>query len=163
MALARLIACPFRSSVDIQLLHAGGGQPAGHNGHEPLHQLVAELMVLVALLAQPGTVEGQPMYRIGRPGVERPAIWWQQPGPADDTAGAERLDGYCPAVAEMHADGDLPRLDQVEGDRRLSLPGQELAGCCSELPGAAGETNAKRLAQVVQERMLAECLERGRF
>ena len=43
--------------VHVQELHPRGLQPVNDIGGEPLHQLVAELVILLDLAAQAGTVE----------------------------------------------------------------------------------------------------------
>ena len=57
-----------------------------------LHELVAEGVVGLALAAQARAVEGDARDVVDRAGVEVPVVGREQPRPADDVAGAERLD-----------------------------------------------------------------------
>jgi len=64
---------------------------ADHNFGHPLHQFVTEVVVLLAILAQPGAVEKDRFDRLQRPRIKMPVVRRKQPRPAQHFADADRL------------------------------------------------------------------------
>ena len=79
-------------AVDVEQLQPGRLQALDQHRHEALHQLVAEVVVRLALAAQALAVERDRAGQLQRLGVVGPAVGRDQPGHADDLARAERLE-----------------------------------------------------------------------
>ena len=81
---------------------AAAGSPAGARrctAAKPLHQLVAERVVGVALAAQAGAVEARSRATaLERARVEAPAVGREQPRPAEHVAAVQRLDRHRAAL-----------------------------------------------------------------
>src|ERR1035438_9413378 len=75
--------CSNMAAIHIQQLQSGCLQALGDDLHEALVNLIAEVVVLIALGAKTLAVEGQRMRGFLRSGIEAPAIRGKQPGPAD--------------------------------------------------------------------------------
>src|SRR5450759_1524954 len=78
-------AC-WSMAVDVEELKARRLQALGHRRGEAPHQLVAELVIGLALAAQANAVERHDGRRLGRPAIELPEIGLEQPRPAHDVA-----------------------------------------------------------------------------
>ena len=94
---------------------------------EAAHQLVAEVVVGVALTAQAGAVEGDDAHLVDRAGVEVPDVRREEPRPADDLAGIERLDHDRASRRRVRRQGDAALADEVEGVGRIALAEEPLA------------------------------------
>src|SRR5215207_8281947 len=81
-----------RVTIDVEQLEACGLQALLQRGRKATHQLIAELVIGVALAAQACTVERDETRRHGRASVEVPVVGREQPRPADDIAVVQRLD-----------------------------------------------------------------------
>ena len=90
-----------------QLLSSSLQATDDHFGHA-LHQFITKIMVLVAILAQPGAVEKDGFDRLQRPRIKMPVIGRKEPRPAQHVAGADRLDGDRGLVFAVGFKRDLP-------------------------------------------------------
>src|SRR6186997_79323 len=107
------------AAIHVQQPHPCMLQAVDHHLGEALHQLVAQLLVVVALAAQAGAVERDRAQRSRGAGLE-------VPGPADHLAGLDRVDHEPAAFRRVQLEGDSPAPDDVEGVGGLAFTEEEL-------------------------------------
>lgn len=83
----------MRAAVVVQEPAAGGLHAPGADAGEPPHQLVSQPWVLLAGLAQPGSVQADGRHGADRTAVELPAVRLEQPGEPGDLAAPDCLNG----------------------------------------------------------------------
>ena len=88
----------LRIGIHIQQLKPCCGQALDKDTGEPLHQLIAEIMVLFACAAQANRVEGDGAGTFGCNRLIGPDVRREQPGRPQDLARADGLDGYGTAL-----------------------------------------------------------------
>src|SRR6266568_4723514 len=153
---ARPRSVSVRMSVHVQQLHAGGLEPfQNHVGGLP-HELVAELVVLLALSPQAGAVQGQRGHGLQDPGVEPPPVRREQPGEPDHLARADGLDHDAAALRCRDLDGGPTPPDQVEAVGRVSLPEQERAGVEPDVDHAPQQERVVPPVDPAEELVLGE-------
>src|SRR5690348_15568498 len=86
------------SGINVQQLHAGRLQPVLEDLAKALKQLVAEVVILLAFVAQTFAVERDGAGEFDGASIRAPKIWGDQPGPSEDVVFLERFDGDGRAV-----------------------------------------------------------------
>src|SRR5689334_17826286 len=90
-----------RAAVDIHDLQPRQLQPRRQNRHEALHQLVAEIVVLLRLAAQALGVDGKRAGELERLRVEAAPIGRHKPRDAHDLALAQGLEDDGPTAGRV--------------------------------------------------------------
>src|SRR5262249_55647064 len=126
-------------TVDVEQPEAGPLQPLHEDLREARHQGVAEGRVGLALAADAGAVKRGRAHRPERPPVEVPAERREEPRPADDLAGLDRLDRGRRAGRDEHLDGDDTVAHEVEVVCLLSLAKEDLVLVEVDVRPAAGD------------------------
>ena len=113
---AHLRLDPLRGHVvvEVEELHPGHVEPLGHDLGEALEELVAELVVLLALRPEALAVERDGANELGRLPVEVPAVGRHEPRPAEDVARPDGLEDERPVRGREGLDGDRPLAHDVE-------------------------------------------------
>ena len=114
-------------------------QALDHDLREARHQVVAELRVGLALLAQAGAVEARRAHEREGARVEVPAVGREEPRPADDLAGVDRLDRDGAAGRDERLERDAAVPQDVEGVRLVAVAEQQLALAKLDVAPAAGD------------------------
>jgi hypothetical protein len=96
-------------------------------------------VVGAALAAQARAVEGHGAHVVDGAGVEVPHVGREQPRPADDLAGVERLDHHGAASGRVRRQRDTALSHEIEDVGRLALAEHPLAPLEADVPGAAGD------------------------
>ena len=113
-------------AVDVEELEPRRLQALLHDVREALQELVAEVVVGLALAAQALAVERDGARRLDRARVEHPVVGRDEPRPAEDVARAERLHDERRAPRR----GDLERhpalAEEEELVRLLARPEEEV-------------------------------------
>ena len=76
-----------RATKNIEHLHLRSMQPANQDRDDSFHQIVAQMMIVLAFLAQAGSIHCNRASQLDRLGVEGPAVGWNQPRDTNDISG----------------------------------------------------------------------------
>src|SRR5579885_1206137 len=93
-------------AIDVEEPEPGVLEPLDDHAREAPHQLEAELGVALAGIADAGRIELRRGHVADRARVEVPAVGREEPRPAEDVAGAERLDREAAGAGQVGLERD---------------------------------------------------------
>src|SRR6266545_6186254 len=105
---------------------SGGLQAFNDLFGRPLHQFVAQVVVVLASLTKRRSVEKDGLDRRYRSRVEMPVVGLKEPGPAEHVTRADRLDQHSAAVFDFGFQLHPSLPNQVEAIRRIAFPEDQL-------------------------------------
>src|SRR5437773_2565831 len=95
-------------------MEAGRVQPLRHHLRDSGEQLVSEIVILVALAAQAGSVQREGAHGLHRAAVEAPAVGRDEPRPTEYVTFADSLEGRWRAAGRLGLYSDHARPDEIE-------------------------------------------------
>src|SRR5208283_2234669 len=120
--------CSSMVAIHVQQLQSGCFQALCDDLHEPLVNLIAKVVVLIALGTKALAIKGQRMRRLLGAGVKMPAIGGKQPGPAQDLAAADGLHSREAAVRDHELHGYQAFANEVKVVSRVALMEDDMSG-----------------------------------
>lgn len=123
----------------------------GHQGREPLHELVTQPGVLFASCADRLAIHLDELAGLHRAGAEVPLVGRDQPRPAEQPARADRLHLQVRPLDGRHLEGDPAAADDEEPVRRGVMAKQDLVRPETTCRRVVGEQLEGRVVQSLEE------------
>ena len=110
------------SAIDIQEAESGGVQPVAEDPGDALREIETELGIVLTLAAEADGVEDHRVHIVECVSVEMPPVGREQPGPSEDVAGVERVEGLhaSPRRRDSESNPAAPQRPERVGVSALS-------------------------------------------
>src|SRR6516164_1213541 len=151
-----LMAASAGLAIDIKHLEPCRLQPFDEDRHEPHHHRVAEIVILVALVAETLGIDADGADEVERARVVSTAVGRDQPGNADHVAFRHGLEGDGGAAGSGKLESDAAVADQIELVRRVAFAKEIFAGVEADVARTARHELDQVLTQARKELVLAD-------
>src|SRR5271157_5495368 len=147
--------CSSTVAIHIQQLQSGCLQALGEDLHEPSVNLIAEVVVLIALGAKALAVKCQRMRRLLRPGVKMPAIRSKQPRPSQYFTSTDSLHRREATVRDHELHRHQTFANEVKVVGGIALMEDDLPCLEAHVHGTSGDQLDVAILHAMKERMLS--------